>query len=367
MRIHASLTLSALALTAFAGTALAEDIVTTGSLTASYAYNFNRPQSGLNSFRSNNKDGQFQVSYAELKLAKEADDEKAGFVLRFLEGDARRQFLSAMDDDRLFEAYVTSKSESGKITGIDFGQFLSHLGYETPQSEYILSRSFHSQLLLPLYGAGIRAHYMVNDNTNATFYLYNRFNGVDDPGNRNIAPGFKIVRMMGEDSTLSINGLFGKDSYDISPVAGVTNYVSRQTNAVNVVYQNKVSDTTKIAAELTTRTGKTPATNASYNALGVSGYLFQERGNGDTLSFRGELVRQNKIGAGLVVNNDGGAAAKTLTSITAGYRLKKGLITGATTLIEVRFDHADQPFFVGKNGGLKKDQSVLSIGQVVRF
>ncbi len=40
---------------------------------------------------------------------------------------------------------------------------------------------------------------------------------------------------------------------------------------------------------------------------------------------------------------------------------------GLTATYELRHDRADDPFFAGKNGALKKNQTTLTIGQAYSF
>jgi hypothetical protein len=357
-----ALALSVLGIATLAGNALADDIKIEGAVSSTYTYNTNKPKSGSNAYSFNNRDAQFQVNYANLSLSKAATEGKSGFKLSLLEGDVRDQFFAASDlfsgsnptGIRIMEAYISSVG-SGSIKSLDFGQFLNHVGYEVPQMDNLISRSYQYQFTQPYYGTGVRAQY----GENLKLYLYNRFNGAIDNDNRDLAYGFQSTSKQGESSTITVNGLLANGEK-------VTSTVKQNIMLLNAVLDNKVSDKTNVVFEVTNRTGKTTS-NTKYNALAVGGYLVNQLGSGDQLTLRGEYVNQAKSNSGLVVNPDGGAQAKTITSITAAYQFKKGIVAGGLTTLEVRFDNADSPFFVGKSGAPKKAQSTIAIGQTVKF
>jgi hypothetical protein len=350
-----ALALSVLGIATLAGTALADDIKIEGAVSSSYTYNTNKPKSGSNAYNFNNRDAQFQTNYANLSFSKAATKEKAGFKLSLLEGDVKSQFFATGDDTHILEAYISSVgSEGSSIKSLDFGQFLNHVGYEVPQMDNLISRSYQYQLTQPFYGAGVRAQY----GENLKLYLYNRFNGVIDNDNRDFAYGFQSTSKQGESSTITINGLLANGEK--------VGTVKQNIGTLNAILDNKVSDKTNVVFEVTSRSGKT-ASNTKFSALAVGGYLVNQLSSGDQLTLRGEYINQAKSNAGLVVNPDGGAQAKTITSITAAYQFKKGIVAGGLTTLEVRFDNADSVFFKDKTGGLKKAQSTIAIGQTVKF
>jgi hypothetical protein len=352
-----ALALSALGIVSLAGTAMADDVKIEGVVSSTYTYNTNKPKSGSNAYSFNNLDAQFQLNYVNLALSKAATQEKAGFKLSLLEGDVRKQFFAATDpaDTRIAEAYITSLGKEGSnIKSMDFGQFLSHIGYEVPQMDNLISRSYQYQLTQPYYGTGVRVQY----GDNVKLYLYNRVNGNIDNDNRDLAYGFQDVIKQGENATVTINGILANGEK--------VGTLKQDVGILNAIYDNKISEKTNVTLEVTNRGGKTPG-NVKFNALAVGGYLTNELGSGDKLTIRGEYVNQGKANSGLVVNPDSAAEAKTISSITAAYQFKKGLVAGGMTTLEVRFDNADKAFFTNKTGGLKKSQSTIAIGQTVKF
>jgi Putative beta-barrel porin-2, OmpL-like. bbp2 len=365
MRTRLQFALAALGVAALAPSALAADGVTVGGqLEANYTYNFNKPNTRNNTFLFNSTDSQFTVNLGELSISRAAADDKAGFVLRLITGRVQEAFHAAYGTDNILEAYGTTKRSMGsKAVTLDYGQFLSHVGYETPDmgTGNFFSKSFQYQYLQPFVNAGIRATVPMGETTSLTGVLANRFDGVKAGASRDLAAGFQIKRS-GKSSSLSLNTMFARENLG---TAGTP--VNRATNVANLVYTNALSESTSIAVDATLRSGK-DVSNRTYNATGITGYLTKTMSNANVLGIRAEYLTQNNATSGVLPSYVTDPTRKpTMTSITASYELK-GAFPGARTVLEFRADNAGAAFFPGEKAGtIKKDQTSVTFAQVFKL
>jgi hypothetical protein len=362
MRTRLQFALAALGVAALAPSAFAADGVTIGGqLEANY---FNKPNTRNNTFLFNSTDGQFTVNLGEISVSRAASDDAAGFVLRLITGRVQEAFHAAYGTDNILEAYgSTKRSLGGKEMTLDFGQFLSHVGYETPDAGagQFFSKSFQYQYLQPFVNAGLRASLPLGGSTSFTGVLANRFDGVKTGVSRDLAVGFQVKRSMGG-SALALNTMFARENMGSS-----TAPQNRPTNVLNLVYTNQLSESTSIALDASMRTGK-DVTNRSYNASGFTGYLTKKLGNENVVGIRAEYLRQNNATSGILpsyVNEPG--RKPTMSSITASYEMK-GAFQGARTLLEFRADRAGGAMFPGQNTGtIKKDQTSVTFSQIFKI
>lgn len=361
----------AAATTAPAPAAVPGGITVGGSIEAFYSYNTNRPHTRTNTFLFNSKEGQFGLNLADLRIGKAATTgSRTGFFVRLIDGDVKNSTFASNaageSTDNILEAYGTLLVPlGGRDLKVDAGQFVTHVGYETIEvgTQNHFSRSFLFQYPTPFYNAGVRAAYPLNTRTTITGYLLNRFNGTNDPGNRDIAPGFQIASTAGT-QTVVFNGLTSRENLTSS----ATSPNNKTQNMLDLIYTNQFSPRTKITLEGLYRFGK-DSTDRSYDTYGVAAYGAFTLNSGNVLALRGEYLKQNDLTdvLGLVYPGDT-TDEVSLTSVTATYELRSGLFPGSRTLLEYRFDTAGEPFFGGKrDGAFKKDQSTITVGQVYNF
>ena len=143
--------------------------------------------------------------------------------------------------------------------------------------------------------------------------------------------------------------------------------LNRQTNVANIVYTNKLSESTAIAIDATMRSGK-DAANRTYNATGFTGYLTKTMSNENVLGLRAEYLTQNNATSGILPGYPTAPARKpTMNSITASYELS-GAFPGARTLLEFRADRAGGALFPGdKVGTVKQDQTSVTFSQIFKI
>lgn len=366
-------------------------ITVTGAVEVNYTYNLNRPFNNSNTYLYNTNEGQFSLNLADVRVARAATPEsRTGFMVRLIEGEVKRrnfnvgEYAVNGEAPNVLEAYVTQLLPlGGRDVKVDFGQFVTHVGYETIDigTNNFFSRNFLFQYPSPFYNAGVRAAFPVSATTTVTGFLLNRYNGAFDPGNRDLAPGFQVALVPSATSSLILNGLTSRENLGLAaPVYNKTQSI------LDLIYSNQLSPSTRIIFEGLYRFGKTAdATSAlaipkerSYGTYGIAGYGIFTLPNGNVLGLRGEYLKQNDAAnkavspLGLAYQPRAGAdtAGKTVTlaSITASYELRLGILPGARTLLEYRYDRAGDVFFPAKNAGaFKKDQSTFTLGQVYNF
>jgi hypothetical protein len=333
-----------------------------GALEVYYTYNFNRP--GNNQYLYNYRDGQLGLNLFDLRVGKAATPtSRTGFLLRFIEGDVESATISPDDYKNILEAYGTVLVPlGGRDVKVDVGQFVTHVGYETIDigTNNFFSRSFLFAIPPPFYNAGVRAAFPVSDRTTVTGFLLNRFNGLNDPGNRDIAPGFQIAQTLGEGSTLILNGLTSRENLGVLGDGETPGLNNKQQSILDLIYTTRLGATTNLAVEGLYRWGKTPA-DTSYDVSGIAGYATVATGGGNTLGLRGEYLKLDREFVGATDD-------LTLSSLTASYELRSGLLPGVRTLLELRYDRASDPYFLDRDGGAsKKSQTSLTIGQAYSF
>ena len=355
----------------------APPVTITGAVEANYTINANRPFNGSNTYLYNTNEGQFSLNLADLHVAKAATPtSRFGFLIRPIAGEVARRNFAPGDVNigdgstvRLLEGYGTFLVPfKGRDLKVDAGQFVTHVGYETIEvgTNNFFSRNWLFQYPSPFYDAGVRAALPVNDKFTFTGYIYNRYNGVYDPGNRDLAPGFQATYTPTPSASYTLNGLTSRENLDYtgsSNLNGSYPVLNRQQSVLDFIYTKQVTPAFKFVGEGLYRFGK-DYNNKNYDEGGGAGYLIYTLKNGNTLAFRGEYVSTLPQ-----LSATPGASNPALSSGTVSYELHSGLFTGLRTLLEYRYDQSGVRFFPGKNANdsLKKSQSTFTIGEIYSF
>jgi hypothetical protein len=374
----------------------------TGAIEANYTLNFNQPYDGSNNYLYNVREGQLALNLADLRIAKQATPEsRLGFLVRPIAGEVARYNFTAADGNgtnnfQILEAYGTYLVPfNNRDLKVDVGQFVTHVGYETIEvgTNNFFSRNFLFIYPSPFYNAGIRASYPLSTRTTVTGFILNRYNGVADSGNRDLAPGFQVVQTLGETQTLVLNGLYSRENIGTTfnpgyPGAGTVtngnnfaNSNNKNTGIIDLIYSNQISPRIKIVGEGLYRYGKT-GNNKNQNIFGAAGYLIYGFTNGNVAAIRGEYLsdsrRPSQVAAagtpaiGLpapYVDPSTNDARPSLASITGSYELRAGIFPGLRTLFEARYDISNYRIFSPKNAtdNGKKNQFTLTAAQIFNF
>ena len=346
----------------------ATGIVISGLLEANYTYNFNSPKNNANNgYAFNDLAQQFALNLAEIQVQKKATDAaRVGFTVKLIEGEVKKLTTGVNDNAtaNVLEAYGTMLVPFGtRDLTVDVGQFETHVGYETVEigTNNFFSRSFVYSIVEPVYNAGLRASYPVSPKLTANGYIYNQFNGRTNPGpgasNHDLAPGFQLDYNFNANSSLIFNGLASRGVLATALAAGTKN---TDQDILNLVYQNQLTPTRKVVLEGVYRFGK-EANNDKYSVYGVSGYLVL-----GVVGLRAEYLAEGDHPS--LINGTGSTKKGNIGSGTISFEPKTGLFPGLRTLLEARYDFANEKLFAGKDAANdKKNQVTLTVGQIYSF
>ena len=340
-------------------------IVITGVIEANYTFNLNKPVTKENyNYYFNRKEGQFALNLAEVQIAKAATPEsRTGFVVKLIEGEVRQYNFIAEDagSTNILEAYGTMLIPlGGKELKFDAGQFETHVGYETLEigTNNFFSHNYLFSIPSPFYNAGVRASYPVSSKLTENGYIYNRYNGRTDNGNRDIAPGFQLTYALSPASSLVLNGLGSRENLS-APGTAANN---KQQSVLDLIYTNQASATTKFVFEGLYRTGKDTA-NKKYDFYGAALY-----GIFGPVGARVEYLTDSKNTFILGADPNDPNRKVSLSSATLSYEPKAGLFPGARTLLEARYDFSNAKLFAKEDvGDMSKNQFTITLGQVYAF
>ena len=336
----------------------APGVVVNANLETYFTYNFNDPGDRNNYFIYNNRDREFGLNYADIRVSKAVTpDSRTGFTVRLIEGDVKRLTLSAADyedSDNLLEAYGTLLIPLGKDGArslkVDAGQFVTHVGYETIDigTNNFFSRAFLFQVPAPFYNAGVRASLPLVPSTTVTGFLLNQFNGRTGDAYKDIAPGLQIAQTLSPTASLTFNALGSREPVSLGESGSVGKFLS----IYDLIYVNQFNPSFKLAIE-----GLYRHWEDTEDQYGAAGYGTFTLGGGSIVGLRGEYLK---------IDPDGGDDTD-LSSLTLSFEPRSALFAGARTLLEFRYDHSKNAVFGDDNGGAKKDQYTLTVGQTFSF
>ncbi len=344
-------------------------IVISGVVEANYTFNLNKPNTKQNyNYYFNRREGQFSLNLAEVQIAKAATPaSRAGFVVKLIEGEVKRfNFISEdADSSNILEAYGTYLIPLGtRDLKFDAGQFETHVGYETVEigTNNFFSHNYLFGIPAPFYNAGVRASYPVSSKLTVNGYIYNRYNGRTDDGNRDLAPGFQLAYAISPSSSLVFNALGSRENLNtnLATLASAPN--NKQQTVLDLIYTNQANATTKFVFEGLYRTGKDTA-NDKYNFAGGALY-----GIFGPLGLRVEYMADTKNTFLLGPKTAGTKDKSSIGSATLSYEPRTGLFPGARTIFEARYDYSNAEVFAKEDAGdFSKNQFTITLGQVYSF
>ena len=197
-----------------------ENILVNGFLSTSYSYNFNRPSDRKNQLRVfDAQDNSFTVDVMELSLKKDVQAPgDAGFRFDLTAGSsipkvARSGGLNSGDLDfhQMFLSYVVP---AGKGLRLDFGKFITHLGYEVIEGyDGYNDNETHSFLFgyaIAFAHTGVRATYPFSDVLSASFMLTNGWDNAIDNNNSKTLCGQIVINPL-QGLSLFANAAYGPE------------------------------------------------------------------------------------------------------------------------------------------------------------
>ncbi len=251
-----------------------EEIAVNGLVSASYSYNFNRPDSGTNQLRVFDfDDNTFKVDVAEIVLQKAVGKPgEAGFRVDLAAGSSIPRVSSSFgllqgQDVDLQQAFVSWIAPLGSGLRLDAGKFVTHLGYEVIEgydgANDNASRSFLFGFAIPFAHTGLKASYTFSDQLAGMFEICNGWDVARD-NNTSKSVGLQLTWTPTKAVTIYGNFMTGPERANVN---------SDPRSIFNVVAQWKITDLTVFALDAVYGSEKkavTPGETASWS--GIAGY-----------------------------------------------------------------------------------------------
>jgi hypothetical protein len=333
-----------------------DQVALSAFLASSYSYNSNRPASGTNQLRVFDfDDNTFKLDAFELVAQKAATKmRESGFRVDLVAGGSVprvsaasglfRDATGAASDLDLQQAFVTYVAPLGSGLRVDFGKFVTHLGYEVIPGydgwNDNATRSFLFGYAIPFTHVGARATYAFNPRVSGVIMLVNGWDVARD-NNKSKSIGAQLALAPVSTLNLYLNGMTGpersgndEDRRSILDLVGVWKPESRLTLGINL---DRGTDANAIA----------PARDAVWS--GIAGYARLAVNDRFAVSMRAESF-DDRDGARTGIDQ-----SLTEITITPEWRAGPHLLLRA----DFRADHSNRDVFEKSSGVTNTQQTVL--------
>lgn len=321
-----------------------------------YEYNFNTPSDLKNSYRVFDIDhNSFKMDVMELSLHQDTDnDTPFGFRADIVTGSSipktiRSSGFNCGDLD-VMQLYITYIIPLGSGVRVDFGKFITFLGYEVIENWENFNEnqtgSFSFGYSIPYTHTGIKAGYSFNDKITLALFIVNGWdNSVDNNTSKSL--GAQLVLTPAAGLNIYTNYLTGPEQNNnnsnyrsiLDFAAGYS--VDRFTLGLNVNFAGeKFSSPVEYTA----------------NWSSYAGYLKYNLSNSFSLSLRGEIFKDTD---GV---RTGTAQNLSEITITPSYSVNNHFIIRG----DLRFDSSDKETFASNNS-FSKNQTTLSCNFIYHF
>jgi hypothetical protein len=325
-----------------------------------YTYNTNKPTSRLNGFRVFDSDANtFGVDVAELVLQRAiAKPGETGFRMDLEVGSAIPQKsqasgLSVGQSADLQQAMLSYLAPVGKGLRLDFGKFVTPLGYELIEGydgyNDNYSRSFLFNYAIPLTHTGVKASYPLTSAVSAMVMVVNGWDNARDNNSGKsiggqltlvpVAPVSIIMGYIGGPEKPDTNGSF-RHTFDLVASWKALDILTLAVNGDYGVEKNSSL--------------VTPGKDAVWK--GIAGYAIWGPTNGFSLAFRGETFH-DEGGTRLAA---GSAATVSELTLTPSYKVGDHFLVRS----DVRFDRANQPLFIKDANTATTTQRTLTFNAI---
>jgi hypothetical protein len=248
-----------------------EEIAVNGFVSASYSYNFNRPDSGTNQLRVFDfDDNSFKVDVAEVVLQKAISKPgEAGLRVDLAFGSSVPRVSSSFgllqgQDVDLQQAYLSWIAPVGSGLRLDAGKFVTHFGYEVIDGydgyNDNATRSFLFGYTIPFTHTGLKASYTFSDQLAGMFEIVNGWDVARD-NNSGKSIGLQLTWTPAKAVTVYGNFMTGPERANVN---------SDPRNLYNVVAQWKLTDLTVFTLDAVYGSEKeavTPGETASWSGI----------------------------------------------------------------------------------------------------
>jgi hypothetical protein len=336
-----------------------EEIAVNAFVSASYSYNFNRPDSGTNQLRVFDfDDNSFKVDVAEVVLQKAISKPgEAGFRIDFEAGSSIPRVSSSYgllqgQDVDLQQAFVSWIAPVGSGLRLDAGKFVTHFGYEVIEGyDGYNDNATHSFLFgytIPFAHTGLKASYTFSDQLAGMFEICNGWDVARD-NNSSKSLGLQLAWTPSKTVTVYGNFMTGPERANVN---------SDPRNLFNVVAQWKLTDLTVFTLDAVYGSEKgavTPGETASWSA--IAGYA--RLGINDVFAF---CLRAEYF------DDADGARTGTVqklkeVTLTPEVKVSSHLIFRA----DLRVDWSDVDVFSKKGGAFTGNQATVLLNGIYLF
>lgn len=336
-----------------------EELTVNAFVSASYSYNFSRPDSGTNQLRVFDfDDNTFKVDVAEIVFQKTVSKPgEAGFRVDFAAGSSIPRVSSSYgllqgQDVDLQQAFVSWIAPVGSGLRLDLGKFVTHFGYEVIEGydgwNENATRSFEFGFATPFAHVGLKATYAFSDQLAGTLEIVNGWDVARDT-NTSKSIGAQLTWTPSKSVTVFGNFMTGPERANVN---------SDPRNLFDVVAQWKLSDLTVFTVDALYGSEKgavAPGETASWWA--IAGYA--RLGLSDSFAFclRAEYF-DDADGART------GTAQKLIeVTVTPEWKATPHLIFRA----DLRVDWSNADVFVKNDGAFKGDQATVFLNGIYVF
>ena len=319
-----------------------------------YGYNFNTPGT-----RKTGPERTFDVNHnslslnlVELSLQKiPTADSRGGFRLD-LDYGPTQDIVNASDPSgphvfrNIGQAYLSYQADVGKGLQIDFGKFVTALGFEVikTRDDWNYSRSLLFTNAIPFFHMGVRATYNVNDKVAVAGYVVNGWN--------NTVATIDKKTFIGQVTVKPISKLTATETYIGGPqIPNTTDW--RHVSDTVATY----SLTPKLSLAGNYDYGRDKESGATVRWQGVAAYAKFQANDWFALAPRWEYYNDEH---GFTT----GAAQKIKEfTITGEFKHKDGVLAR----LEYRHDYSDIPFFLKNANRFSDHQDTFTIGLLYAF
>lgn len=340
-----------------------------GFVDAYYTYNFNAPATACGAvggvavfnclYNFNVAHNSLSLNLAEVALEKKpAADSRGGFRVDLDYGSAT-ELVHAFEPGgsgvyhNIEQAYLSYLAPAGSGLQIDFGKFVTPMGFEVIETKdnWNYSRSLLFALAIPYYHMGLRAAYSPHEKVALAGYLVNGWNDAVD-NNTGKSLGASVTFKPTGAVTLIENYMGG-------PEQPGTNAGWRHTSDTILSYTINKQTSIAVNYDYGHDGGPTsPTVPSGVTWQGVAGYLKYQANDSFALVPRYEYLK-DKNGFMTGVPQD---ALQELT-LTAEFKHKDGVVMR----VEYRGDFSDVPYYPKNAGETVKSQHTLTVGLVYAF
>jgi hypothetical protein len=326
-----------------------------GFIDGYYGYNFNKPGTGKagNERNFDVQHDSFSLSMAELAFEKKPTaDSREGFRLDLDYGQTQTIVNASEPGDKtvlqnIGQAYVSYLAPAGSGLQIDFGKFVTPLGFEVikAKDDWNYSRSLLFTNAIPYYHMGVRATYSLGDKFSLAGYVVNGWNNVVD---NNTAKSVAVQGTVKPFSALAII-----ETYMTGPEQTNDNSDRRQLSDTVATF----TLTKQVSLAGNYDYGRDTESGARVKWQGFAGYVRFQPVDWFALSPRAEYFNDTQgFTTGIV---------QKIKEVTVTGELKsKG---GMLFRLEYRRDFSDVPFFLLNASQHSMTQNTFTAGVIYAF